>query len=117
VMREGLPEAESRGRADPIGVAAQFHQEGVLVWLIRDTTIIERGPAGAFLLERKLADTLLVASRAVLFPGCTARVRCRCSGLRVQRWSSCRVRTLLFGWRVVDSDIGCRSRRLSGPAE
>ena len=49
-MREGLREAESRGRADPIGVAAEFYQEGVSLWLIRDTTIIEGGPVGELLL-------------------------------------------------------------------
>jgi hypothetical protein len=41
-------------------VAAEFHQNEVLVWLLRDATVCERELLGVFAFERKLADMLLV---------------------------------------------------------
>jgi hypothetical protein len=41
MMRERLPEAESRVRDDVMEVAAEFHQEEVLVWLVRHATVFD----------------------------------------------------------------------------
>jgi hypothetical protein len=46
---------------DLLEVAAEFHQEEVLVWLLRDATVFERELLGVLALERKLADSLVVA--------------------------------------------------------
>jgi hypothetical protein len=61
MVRERLPEGELRDRLDLLEVAAGFHQEEVLVWLLRDATVLEREVLGVFALEWKLADALLVA--------------------------------------------------------
>jgi hypothetical protein len=49
-------------------VAAEFHQEEVLVWLLRDATVFERELVGVFALERKLAKSLVVALENGLHP-------------------------------------------------
>jgi hypothetical protein len=41
LMRERLPEGELRDRVDLMEVAAEFHQEEVLTWLLRDATVFE----------------------------------------------------------------------------
>jgi hypothetical protein len=61
LMRERLPEGELRDRVDLMEVAAEFHQEEVLVWLLRDATVFQRELLGVFALERKVADSLVVA--------------------------------------------------------
>jgi hypothetical protein len=61
LMRERLPKGELRGRVELMEVAAEFHQEEVLAWLLRDATVFERELLGVFTLERKLADSLVVA--------------------------------------------------------
>jgi hypothetical protein len=61
LMRERLPERELRHRADLMDVAAGFHQLEVLVWLLRDATVLEREVLLASAFEWKLADALLVA--------------------------------------------------------
>jgi hypothetical protein len=61
LMRERLPEAELRDRVDLQEVAAEFHQEEVLAWLFRDATVFDLELLGAFALEWKLADSLMVA--------------------------------------------------------
>jgi hypothetical protein len=50
-------------------VAADFHQEEVLAWLLRDATGFERELLGVFALERKLADSLVVALENGFHPG------------------------------------------------
>jgi hypothetical protein len=61
LLRERLPERELRDRVDLMEVAAEFHQEDVLVWLLRDATVFERELLGVFAIERKLADSFVVA--------------------------------------------------------
>jgi hypothetical protein len=61
MVRERLPEGELGDRVDLMEVAAEFHQEEVLVWLLRDATVFERELLGVFALERKEADSLVVA--------------------------------------------------------
>jgi hypothetical protein len=60
MMRERLPEDELRDRLDLMEEAAEFHQQEVLEWLNRDATIFEREHLAVFVLERKLADSLLI---------------------------------------------------------
>jgi hypothetical protein len=55
-----LPE-EQVSRVDLLEVAADFHREEPLAWLIRDATDLEREVFAEFALERHLADALLVA--------------------------------------------------------
>jgi hypothetical protein len=52
-------EAEQWHRMDLLEVAADFHQEEPLGWLLRDATDLEREAFGAFALERRLADALV----------------------------------------------------------
>jgi hypothetical protein len=59
-MLERLPGGELRDRVDLLEVAAEFHQEEVLVWLLRDATVFERELLGVFALERKEADSSVV---------------------------------------------------------
>jgi hypothetical protein len=61
LMRERLPEGELRYRVDLLEAAAEFHQEEVLAWLLRDATVFDRELLGVFALERKLADSFVVA--------------------------------------------------------
>jgi hypothetical protein len=61
MMRERLPEAEFRLKDDLMEVAAEFHQIEVLNWFFRDATIFERELLGVLALERKLADSLVLA--------------------------------------------------------
>jgi hypothetical protein len=61
MMREHLSEAEFRLVDDLMEVAAEFHQGEVLVWFFRDATIFERELLGVLALERKLADSLVLA--------------------------------------------------------
>jgi hypothetical protein len=61
MVRERLPEGELRDRAELMEMAAEFHEEEVLTWLIRDATAFEQELLGVFALERKLADLLEVA--------------------------------------------------------
>jgi hypothetical protein len=68
LMRERLPEAELRDRVDLLEVTAEFQQEEVLTWLLRDATVFERELLGVFALEWKLADSLEVASENGFHP-------------------------------------------------
>jgi hypothetical protein len=68
MVRERLPEGELRDRVDLMEVAAEFHQEEVLTWLHRDATVFERELLGVFALERKLADSLVVALENGIHP-------------------------------------------------
>jgi hypothetical protein len=68
MRRERLPEGASRDRVDLLEVAAEFHQEEVLVGLLRDVTVFERELLGVFALERKLADSLVVTSESGVHP-------------------------------------------------
>jgi hypothetical protein len=68
LMRERLPEGELRDRIDLLEVTVEFHQEEVLVWLLRDATVFERELVGVFTLERKLADSLVVVFERGLRP-------------------------------------------------
>jgi hypothetical protein len=68
LMRERLPEEELRGRVDLMEVAAEFHQLEVLAWLFRDAGGFAREPMGVFALERKLADSLVVAFESGFSP-------------------------------------------------
>jgi hypothetical protein len=61
MVRERLPEGELRDRVDLMEVAAEFHQEEMLMWFLRDATVLERELLGVFALERRLADSLVVA--------------------------------------------------------
>jgi hypothetical protein len=61
LMRERLPEAELRDRVDLLEVAAEFHQEEVLAWLLRDAKVFDLELLWVFALERKMADSLVVA--------------------------------------------------------
>jgi hypothetical protein len=61
MMHERLSEAEFRLKDDLMEVAAEFHQGEVLVWFFRDATISERELMGVFALERKLAESLVLA--------------------------------------------------------
>jgi hypothetical protein len=61
LMRERLPEGELRDRVDLLEVAAEFHHEQVLAWLLRDATIFDLELLGVFALGRKLSDSLVVA--------------------------------------------------------
>jgi hypothetical protein len=66
MMRERLPETELRHRIDLMEVAAEFHGEEVLAWLLRNASqtalsVREREFLVAFALEGKLADSLLAA--------------------------------------------------------
>jgi hypothetical protein len=61
MVRERLSEGELGDRVNLMEVAAEFHQEEVLTWLHRDATVFERELLGVFALERKLADSLVVA--------------------------------------------------------
>jgi hypothetical protein len=60
MTRERLPE-ELRDRLDLMEVAGEFHQGEVLAWLLRYATIPERELFSVLALERKLADSLMVA--------------------------------------------------------
>jgi hypothetical protein len=75
---------------DLIEVAAEFHQEEVLVWLHRDATVFEREHLGVSALERKLAGALMVASENVFHPW----------------WS--RTRGVLLKWRASSEMVLCR---------
>jgi hypothetical protein len=46
---------------DLLEVASEFHQEEVLVWLLRDATVFDLELLGVFALEWKLADSVVVA--------------------------------------------------------
>jgi hypothetical protein len=48
-------------RVDLLEVAADFHRDEPLAWLVRDATELEREVFAEFALERKLADALLTA--------------------------------------------------------
>jgi hypothetical protein len=85
LMRERLADGELRGRVDLLQVAAEFHQEEVLAWLLRDTTVFERELLGVLTLERKLADLLVVEMTTGLILGGGVRMMCRRSGERVRR--------------------------------
>jgi hypothetical protein len=61
MVRERLAEGDLGDRVDLMEVAAEFHQEEVLVWLHRDATVFERELLEVFALERKLANSLKVA--------------------------------------------------------
>jgi hypothetical protein len=82
LMRERLPEGELRDRAELLEVAAEFHQEDVLAWLLRDATVFDLELLAVLALERKLADSLVVA----LNNGC-------------RPWWNC-VRDVALEWRV-----------------
>jgi hypothetical protein len=69
LMRERLPEAEFRLRDDLMEVAAEFHQVDVLVRLFRDASIFGRELLGVLALERKLADSLVLAFENGFGPG------------------------------------------------
>jgi hypothetical protein len=73
MMRERLPEAGLRDRLELMKVAAEFHQPEVLAWFVRDAKISEHELLAVSALERKQADTLLVAFENGLRPwwGCT----------------------------------------------
>jgi hypothetical protein len=64
---ERLP-AEHERRFDLLEVAADFHRAEPLVWLFRDATEIEREAFAAFAIERRLADSLLLALENGLAP-------------------------------------------------
>jgi hypothetical protein len=68
MVRERLPEGELRDRVDLMEVAAEFHQEEALIWLLREATVFERELLCVFALERKLADSLVVASENGFHP-------------------------------------------------
>jgi hypothetical protein len=68
LMLERLREAEFRDRVDLLEVAAEFHQPEVLTWLFRGASVFERELFGVFALERKLADSLVVAFESGLRP-------------------------------------------------
>jgi hypothetical protein len=74
MMRERLPEEELRDRLDLMEVAAEFHQHGGLVWLLRGATVFERELLVVFALEHKLADMLLLV--------CEDGYRCWWYGIR-----------------------------------
>jgi hypothetical protein len=61
LVRERLPEGVLRDRVDLLEGAAEFHQNDVLVWLLRDATVFERELLWVFALEQKLAYSLEVA--------------------------------------------------------
>jgi hypothetical protein len=61
LMRERLPEGELRDRVDLLEVAAEFHQEEVLEWLLRDVSVFDRELLRVFAVDRKLANSLVVA--------------------------------------------------------
>jgi hypothetical protein len=62
MVRERLPEGELRDRVDLMEVAAEFHQDEVLAWLLRDATVF----------ERELLQTLALAEVGGLVGGCAA---------------------------------------------
>jgi hypothetical protein len=68
MVRERLPEGELGDRVDLMGVAAEFYQEEMLTWLLRDATVFERELLGVFALELQLADPLMVASENGFHP-------------------------------------------------
>jgi hypothetical protein len=68
MVRERLSEGELRDRVDLMEVASEFHQEEVLAWLHRDATVLERELLGVFALERKVADSLVVAFEGGFHP-------------------------------------------------
>jgi hypothetical protein len=68
LVRERLSGEELRDRVGLSEVAAVFRQERVLKWLLRDATEFERELLGVFALERKLADSLVIALGNVLQP-------------------------------------------------
>jgi hypothetical protein len=68
LMRERLPEGELRYRVDLLEVAAEFHQQEVVGWLLREATVLERELLEVFALELKLADSLVVALDDGLHP-------------------------------------------------
>jgi hypothetical protein len=68
LMRERMPEGGLRDRVDLREAAAEFHRNEVLVWLLRDTSNFERELLAVFALERKLADSLVVALENGLHP-------------------------------------------------
>jgi hypothetical protein len=68
VVRERLPEAESRDRADLLEVAAEYHQDDVLGWLLRDAAVFEGELLSVFGLEQKGADSLVVAFETGVHP-------------------------------------------------
>jgi hypothetical protein len=80
LMRERLPEDELRDRMDLMEVAAEFHQEEVSLWLLRDATLFDSELLAVFALERKLADSLVVALENGFRPwwGCTREVSLKC---------------------------------------
>jgi hypothetical protein len=67
LLWERLP-AEHERRFDLLEVAADFHRDEPLVWLFREATEIEREAFAAFAIERRLADSLLLALENGLAP-------------------------------------------------
>jgi hypothetical protein len=61
LVRERLPEAEFQDLLDLVVVAAEFHQSDVLRWLLRDAAVFEQELLTVVAVERKLADSLVIA--------------------------------------------------------
>jgi hypothetical protein len=68
LIRERLPGAEFQDRVELLELAAEFHQTEVLGWLLRDATVFEGELLMVFALERKLADSLVVAIQSGFRP-------------------------------------------------
>jgi hypothetical protein len=68
LMRERLPKGRVRDRVDLMELATEFHQEEMLALLLRAATVFERELLGVFTLERKWADSLVVASENGFHP-------------------------------------------------
>jgi hypothetical protein len=93
VLAERLREAELRDRVDLLEIAADFQQLAVLAWLLGGATVFEGECLGAFTLERKLADWLLVALENGFHPW----------------WN--RARELSLKWRMSAKKDSCQLQR------
>jgi hypothetical protein len=79
---ERLPALDHEGRLDLLEVAADFHREEPLEWLLKEATELEKEAFAVFALEQHLADALLVALS---------------NGVKPWSWRS---RELVVGWPV-----------------
>jgi hypothetical protein len=115
LVRERLPEGELGVRVDLLEVAAEFHQEEVLAWLLRDATVFDLELLGVFALERKLADSLVVALKKSFRPwwNCVREVALKWrAGAQMEFVSAPEGFTSVGGWWA---DVSGVTSALPGP--
>jgi hypothetical protein len=64
MMRERLPESVLEDRLELMEIASECHHGEVLIWLLRDASLLDGQLLWTFALEEKLADALLASMEA-----------------------------------------------------